>query len=300
MRRWGEAAAALAVVATALGADFAAGRECAAFYAQTAGACWLGTAFAALVFGLLVALTARLGRDGSAANLFMLLRRAPGGALGWIGCALYALILLLAGGALLDAAGRLGELALPLRHARAFGLAASLLLAGWLALGGGGGLRAAGAAFVAAMAAYACLLAMFGGVEALPGIPFVLELTLADNWIAALALGALHAAMCFSLCAGLALRAAARGARPAPLGLWSGAAFFALVFAGNAALRCQADEILALEVPFVALASGWGSAGFWASAGIIYLAAVTSLAGLLGGLLPEGWMLNSQKCPAAD
>lgn len=286
MRRWREFGAALAVVAAALGADFASGRESAAFYAQMAGASWWGVAFAAAAFGLIVALVAWLEERCAAANLFALLRRAPGGRLGWVGCALYALILLLAGASLIDAAGRLGELALPLRHARQLGVALALLVSAWLALGGAGGLRAAGAAFLALLAAYELALCAFARLDALPGVTYVLELRLANSIPAALLFAALHAAMCACLGAGVALRAAGEGARPAALGGYSAALFLALSLLGNAALRGQGDELLALDTPFVALASCWGSAGFWGSAAVIYLACVTSLAALLAGLLP--------------
>ena len=284
----------MAVCAAAVSADFAAGRETSAFYSQMAGASWLGIAFSALLFGGLVALIVLLARRSGARDLFSLLRRSPGGALGRIGRALYLGILLLAGGSLICAAGRLGALTLPLRHAYAFGVAAALLLAAWLALGGAGGMRIAGAGFVALLALYEAALARFGRLDELPGMQFVLELKLADNLPAALLFGALHAAMCASLCAGVVLRAAGEGARPAALGLWSGSVFFLLTAAGNAALRAQAGELLALEVPFVALASGWGAAGFWSSAAVIYLAAVTSLAGLICALPLPDWMLNSK------
>ena len=157
-------------------------------------------------------------------------------------------------------------------------------------------LRAAGAAFVGLFALYELALACFARLDSLPGMQFVLVRKLGGSVPAALLFGALHAAMCASLSAGVALRAARSGARPAALGAWSGGAFFVLLIAGNAALRGQMDELLALEVPFVALSACWGSAGFWTSAAVIYLAAVTSLAGLFVGLLPAKWMLNSKIC----
>lgn len=294
MRNWRELAAALAIVAAAVGPDFAAGRDAAAFYAQMAGTSWLGVAFAAALFGGVTALVARLARKCSARNMFALLRRNPGGALGWIGCALYAAILLLAGSSLIDAAGRLGALALPLRHAEQFAVAAALLLSAWFALGGGGGLRLVGAAFVAMFALYELALVCFARLDELPGVMFVLEMKLANSVPGTLFFGALHACMCACLSAGVALRAAGEGLRPARLGLWSGGIFLLLSLLGNAALREQMGEILALEVPFVALSACWGKAGFWSSAIVIYLACVTSLSGLLAGLLPERWMLNSK------
>lgn len=289
MRNRRELGAALIIVATALGADFASGRESATFYAQMARASWPGVIFAAAVFGAIIATVCWLQERSAASNLFALLRHSPGGAMGWLGCALYAGILLLAGGSLIGAAGRLGELALPLRHARAFGIALTLVPALWLALGypgktdGETRLRAVSALFLVTLALYV-IAQCFTKLGSLPGMPFVLELTLADSLPAALLFAALHAAMCASLGAGMALRAVGKGARPGRVGICSGALFLALNLAANAALRAQMDELLALDVPFVAVASEWGAPGFWLSAIVIYLAAVTSLAGLLAGL----------------
>ena len=292
MKKYAEARAALAVTAAAVGADFAAGRELSAFYAQTAGASWLGVAFAGLLFGLITALFAHLARQSGAGDMFELLRGFSGGAAGRLACALYAAILLAAGWTLVAAAARLGALARPLRRASAFGGAFALVAAAWIALRGAEPLHRAGAVFVGAFALYELMLLLFARLDRLPGMLFVLELKLGGSIPASLGLAAVHAAMCASLAAGVTVRLAG-DARPARLGLWSGGIFFALLLAGNAALRNQMDELLALEVPFVALASCWGAAGFWSSAAVMYMAAVTSLSALFCALLPRKWMLNS-------
>ena len=293
MEKYAEARAALAVAAAAVSVDFAAGRELAAFHAQMAGTSWLGVAFSGLLFGLITALFAHLARRSGAGDMFELFRGLPGGASGRLGYALYAVILLTAGWTLGAAAARLGALALPLRRAPVFGAAFALVAAAWIALRGPGALRRTGAVFVALFMLYELALLLFARLDRLPGMLFVLELRLGGSIAAALGLAAVHAAMCACLAAGVTVRFAGRGVRPAQLGLWSGGIFLALLLAGNAALRNQMDELLALEVPFVALASCWGSAGFWSSAVMMYMAAVTSLSALFCALLPRKWMLNS-------
>ena len=293
MERCREARAALAVTAAAVGVDFAAGRELAAFYAQMAGASWLGVAFSALLFGLITAMIAHMAQKSGAGNIFAMFRRTAGGAVGWISCALYAAILLTAGWMLISAAANLGALALPLHRAPLFGAAFALLAAAWIALRGAGSMRRVGAVFVGMFAAYELALLLFARIDSLPGMLFVLELRLGGSWAAAIMLALVHAAMCACLSAGVTVRMAG-DARPARLGLWAGGIFFALLLIGNAALRNQMNELLALEVPFVALASCWGSAGFWISASVMYLAAVTSLSALFSALMPGKWMLNSK------
>lgn len=293
MEKCREVRAALAVTAAAVSADFVAGREIAAFYAQMADASWLGAVISGLFFGFFTAMLARVARENRAGNIFALFLRNPGGAAGWISCALYAGILIAAGWALASSAANLGALALPLRRAPLFGLVFALLAAAWIALSGTDLLRRVGAVFVGLLALYELALLLFARLDRLPGMMFVLELRLGGSWVAALGLALIHSAMCACLSAGVVVHMAGEGVRPERLGLWSGGIFLLLLLLGNAALRAQMDEVLALELPFVALASCWGGAGFWISAVGMYLAAVTSLSALLCSLLPEKWMLNS-------
>ena len=293
MNRYREVYAALAVAAVGASADFASGRELAAFYAQLAGASWLAVALSGLLFGLITAMLANMARQSGAGDMYELFRRMPGGRLGGFACVLYAGILLTAGWTLVSETARLGALTLPLHRAPLFGAAFALLAAAWLALHTGS-MKAVGAAFVGMLLLFELALLLFARLDKLPGMLFVIKLKLGGSCLAALILALIHSAMCACLSAGVAVRMAGEGARPKRLGMWSGAAFLALLLVGNAALRNQMDELLALEVPFVALASCWGSAGFWSSAIVMYLAAVTSLSGLICGLLPRKWMLNSK------
>ena len=82
MKKHGEVRAALGIVAVAVSADFAAGRELAAFYAQLADLSWLAAALSAALFGLIVAMLSRMARRSEAGNMFELFRRTPGGGMG--------------------------------------------------------------------------------------------------------------------------------------------------------------------------------------------------------------------------
>lgn len=300
LRRQGEFRAALAVVAVAVGTDFATGRELSAFYAQTGPASWLGVALSGTVFGLLTAMLARLARRSGADSLPALLGRMPGGRMGKGAAALYALVVVLACAGLLSAAGHMGALALPLRGGGCFGAAFALLSALWIAFMGMRALAAAGSVFVGCVALFELGLMFFGRAPEPAALRFELELRLYGNIAAALTFALLHACVCACVAAGCAVRLSHGRVRPGRLGLWSGALFMLLLLAGNAALALQPEELLALKLPFVALASGWGKVGFYLSSLISYFAAVTTLAGLAGGLIPRKMMLNYENPTSFD
>ena len=92
--------------------------------------------------------------------------------------------------------------------------------------------------------------------------------------------------------AGAAVRLAGGRSRPLRMGLWSGGMFTLMMAGANAVLAARSAQLTALRLPFVALAGGWGSAGFYVSAALSYLAAATSLAGVAYALLPRKMMLN--------
>lgn len=278
---------ALAVVAVALGVDFATGRDLSAFYAQLGNACWLGVVVSALVFGLWTALLARLGRRTGADTLAGVFRRLPGGPMGGGMTALYAVFLAVASGMTLAAAGHMGALALPLRSGGVCTAVLAALLAAWIVLGGEQSLCRAGGLFVGCVALMELGLMLFGRLPVRSGLNFELEMKLRNNWGAALLFALVHASMCACISAGAVARLSRGRLLPWRLGLWSGALFAVLLAGGNAALMVQEEKLLLLQLPFVALASGWGTAGFYLSAGLSYFAAVMTLAGLIYGLIPR-------------
>lgn len=283
MGRWDELRGALAIASAAMGADFVSGRALTLFYAQTARASWLGVAISGLMFGLITGAISSLRRRCGADNLTELLRRIPGGGAGRGITIAYDLILAGAAALLISQAGGMGALTLPIRHAFACGAALALLTAAVIAVSGGAAMRTVGGAFVLMLALFEGALAVFGRLPNAPRMRYELELGLRDNWIAAILFALLHTAVCLCLSAGVTVKMSRGSMRPAWLGAYAGGAFAILLALGNAVLILREDELLALKIPFAALAAGWGTAGFYLSAGMIFLAAVISLAGILYG-----------------
>ena len=283
---------ALAIVAVAMGIDFATGRDLSAFYAQMGGACWLGVGLAALVFGLLTVMLAHLSRRAGADSMGALLRRLLGEKLGKGMALLYGLILCVAAAMALGAAGHMGALMLPLRRSQIWGMGMAVLLAGWIAMGGPRTIQISSGLFVGCMALFELALLFFGEMPDRSQLNYELELKLRGNVPAALLFALVHASVCACLSAGVALRMSKGRVRPWRLGLWAGGLFLLLLTGGNAALMVQKQELLLLQLPLVALASGWGKAGFYFSAILSYFAAVTTLAGIFYALLPRSIARN--------
>lgn len=287
MERCGHFSVALTAVAVALGADFATGRDLSAFYAQLGRACWLGVAGTAAVFASWTALLAYLGRRTGADALPGVFRRLPGGSVGGGITALYVAFLVISGAMSLAAAGHMGALMLPVRWGEAWGMVLAALLAAWIALGSEQGICRAGGVFVGCVALMELGLMLFGRMPASAGLNFELEMKLRDNWGAALLFALVYGSVCACVSAGVVVRFSRGRIRPYRLGLWTGALLAILLAGGNAALMAQEEKLLLLQLPFVALASGWGALGFYLSAGLSYFAAVMMLGGLVYGLVPR-------------
>lgn len=288
--------AALAIVAVAMGVDFATGRDLAAFYTQMGRASWLGILSSSIVFGLLTAMVAHLSRRTGADGLFTLFRRMPGGPLGKGIACVYGLILVIASAMVLAEAGHIGALTLPMRYGRFWGGALAAALAGWIALRGSDSIRVAGALLVGCLALFELGLIFFGNLPAESGLNYELELKLRDNWGVALLFACMHACVCACISTGVTLRLSRGHMWPARLGVWSAMLFFVLLAGGNAVLFTRAEELLTLQLPFVALSSGWGKTGFYLSAALAYFAGVVTLSGLCYSMIPKrGTNKNAQR-----
>ena len=287
-------------MATALGTDFATGRTLSIFYAQLGDASWPGLAFAGLAFGGFITMLAHLARRAGADGVPALLRRMPGGPMGRGAGMLYALIALTAVCTLTAAAGHAGALMLPMRNAGLWSGATALLAALSIALAGRRTLALAGGAFLGLLGLFELGLLFFARPPESAVLRFELELRLRNHLPAALGLALLHASVSACVSAGTAARLAGGRVRPPRLGMWSGALFFLLLAGGNAVFAAQSEQLLALQLPFVALASSWGTAGFYVSAVLSYLAAALSLAGIAYGLIPRKMMLNYENSTLQD
>lgn len=280
-----------ALAAAALGIDFVSGQAMVVFYAQLGRASWLGVAASMLLFGGMTGFIASHARRSGAGSAGEFFARLPGGGLGKGAGVLYSLIVILAAGMLTASAGHMGALALPVRHADWLGGAAALLVALALAIGGGRALRGGGGILVLAMLGFELALLLFAR---LPDTPrYALELRLRENRLAALGFALLHTCACLCIVFGMLLKLSGGRLRPAKLGGCAGALFGLLLAVGNAALMGQDERILALKLPFVALAGDWGGVGFYLNTGLSWLFCVFSLAGLFYGVLPMGSGANS-------
>lgn len=282
-----ELRAGIALSAMALGTNFASGRSLAAFYAQLGETSWLGIAVSTLIFGAFMGMIARLARRCGARSMLEVLKRAPGGGFGWMVMALYLLIA--AGGIcmMMASAAHIGALMLPMRHAGAYAASLCLLLSAAAAFRGVKAMRMLGGMFYVCGLLFVVLLLFSGKLPDGALVNWALDLRLRNNVCAALLFALLHASTMVCMAAGAAVRMTDGRVRPGALGLWSGGALFLLLALGNAALRVRADEMLVLRLPFVALSSGWGLAGFYMSGCMIFLAAVCSASALLFAVIPQ-------------
>ena len=286
MRARGDFQAAVAITAVGTGLGFASGRTQAVFCAQTVRASWLGAVFSALVYGLLMAMLCHLKRRTGAQRLPGVYRRLLGCHAGKLIGGLYAAALVVAAALLLSAAAKMGALALPLRHAALTGALAALLLAGIIAALGDGALAWMGGAYLTLLMMLELALWRFGGRPDPARLQFVVDLRLADSVGGALALGMLCACMSTALSAGVAVRMAGSRTSPCGVGLFCALLYLLVQLTGNAVLQSQQHELLSLRTPFAALTALWGRFGFYLCAGLIFLGAVTALAGVLRAMLP--------------
>lgn len=278
---------ALCIAAAALGLDFASGRAIAFFYAQTGRASWPGAVFSGVLFGSLTAAISHLARHTGAYSAAGVLERLPGGRAAGLIVFLYRIVLAVAGCMLAVAAGHTGALALPLRHAAAWTMLFSLLLAAAACASGRGALRSLGALLAAGLFLYEVALLAFAGKPDASVLRYGLELRLRDNWTAAIVLALIHAAVGICLSAGATMRLTDGSTNPVRLGVFAGGAYMVLLLMGNAVLCGGRDEILALKLPFIALAGTWGSGGFFLSAAMVFLSATLSLSGILSAAAGE-------------
>lgn len=284
LKRENELVGAMAMAAAALGIDFVSGRALAAFYAQTGLASWTGIGLSAVLYGLMIGLIVRLARRCGAQSVEELLRRLPGGGVGSGMYFLYICILVLAGGMLMNSAGDMSALMVPLHHGKLVGSSLTLLAAGVLAFSGGDRLKALGGGMVLLMLVFELALLLFAQLPASPR--YEVELRLKENWLAALGFALLHMSACLCLSAGLAVRFSGGRIHPGKMGACAGGVYGLLLAVGNAVLMVRDERILGLKLPFTALSAGWGSTGFYLNAGLSWLFCAYALTGLIHGLLP--------------
>ena len=274
---------ALALLGGMIGAGFASGREILRFFAAhgsmapAAIVCALMTLL--LLFWRLCAQMDALG----AVSLMQLCRMRLGRRFGFFCGALFALLYAITGAAMLAACAELGALALPIRHAYALSMAATLLMALLSALSGLSGLALPGALLALLLPLLLCRLWMLPAGEAcfLPAMTPDLPIRAISDGTA---YGALSAAQCAALLPLLA-------AHPTPnrrhaLLLFTLLLGCMLTLSTAVCLR-HMPVVVHQPLPFVYLSQSLGVSGFRLVALCMYAAALSTLCAMLRALTPE-------------
>ena len=272
--------AALAAMAATAGAGYASGRELVVFFAQLGWAAWIAVPFACLAFALMIGAVCRCARESGAAGLWRRLGPRAGRFAAW----LHALLMAFIAAVMLESAGELGALALPVRGGWLWGAALALAAAGLMNLDGQRLLPWLGLATVLASAAFYAALA----IDPRPVRVYLrgeTALALRGNPWAAVLLGLAYAAMNACVAGGAVARFTTGRINPSRVAALSGGMLGALLASACAAIARGGDTLLAQAMPTVVLAARWGIAGFWLSVGVGFLCAATTLAAALGVLL---------------
>lgn len=268
---------ALALLSGVIGAGFASGREIAFFFsshgAYAAAAIALCGAVMALLF---VRLPAQLERTGSA-SLLPLCRARFGRRFGRLCAALFFLLFAAAGGAMLAACAELSALLLPLGHAYALGMGASLLLAALLTRRGLYGLALPGAMLCALLPILLIrLLRMPPGEAAFAPVGHALHAAASG-----LCYGALNAAM---VCGALPLLLPLTRRQRRWAAILFGALFTLLLTLAVCTLGRHHQTWRHQALPLVYLSRSLGKSGYVLCALTMYLAALSTLCAMLAGL----------------
>lgn len=268
-------------MAAVSGVSFSSGREVALFFSQTGRASWLGVVCAAVLFGLLCAGICRLceGGKGAVTDGF----RTAGSMAGSIAASLYGLFASFAAFLMLQRAGRLAMLALPVHNALQVGMTAALAAALVLNMRNQRWLPRVGCVILAASIAFhICMM-----LDRRP-VPMVIQYetraALEGSSKAALILAVLHASLSAAAAAGAASKYAEKGVRPVRFGMKCAALMLAVLACANGAILSGGRKMLSLQLPGVALAARWGTAGFYMIIVVESLCCIASLASFLNAL----------------
>lgn len=262
----------LCILGAMIGAGFASGRELMQFFSRWGQYSW---AFVGCAAAMMTACMIRLMRRGEC-GMDSLFPEGKGARF----CRLFlAALLIVTGGGMTAAAGGVCALILPIHNARAMGYLGTLLLAVWAARYPLRALAALGKILIPA------LLIAFALCFRLPGenqFPVFSAGELIMGLLQALA----YAGMNVMLSAGVLCEA---GGQCNPRGFcrgaaWSGGAIGMLLLLGNGVLLPHRESLMHEALPMVILLRGYGKWGYYLSAGVLYLAIMTTLIALLRGM----------------
>ncbi len=272
--RFFAAQAALALVATVIGAGFASGREVLRFFSVFGAWSWLGCVCAAAALALFCAWAALAARKHRADDLGTLCRAALGGAGGRAAAWLNGALVTVTAGAMVAAMGELAALSLPVRPAYAIGVACAVI---------GGGLAARrGLSAIAVLGGWllpVCAV-LYGALFRLP----------AENAGPTAAFSARPVGLAFSYaamnatlsCGVLCEIGRTRAKRDILTACaMAGGMLLALLLCANAVLLRHMPTVEDAALPTVLLARSLGAPGYWLCVVTMVLAVMSTLVALL-------------------
>ena len=252
------------ITAAIVGAGFASGREIMQFFSQYGAFSWVLILFSAVLMALL---------------LFWLMNNDAGIVIMKQSALFRILWILLYGavsGGMTSAAGELAALTIPILHARLFGMAVTLVICAKLSNGTIRELGRLGRGLIPGMAVVFFLCMRFQKKGA-PSFSFS-----AEAFLRAAGYCGLNAVLAAAVTAQTGNNRTLREKRL--IAIFSGLVFGGLLALGNAALLPNRIELREAELPMVLLLRGFGKAGFYLSAIILYLAVATTLIACLRGM----------------
>lgn len=272
---------ALALLAGIIGAGFASGREIARFFSGHRAASGAAITLCLLMLLFLFSrLSGKLCRADTP-DVIALCRARFGDRLGRLMSALFFLLSAVTGGTMLAACSELFALTLPIHHAYALGLVASLALGLPLALMNARGLAYSGLLLVLLLPMLLLRLLALPAGEAcfLPAMS-------ADFPIRAAADGAVYASLnaAMLVCASPRLLRLPRPQQKRAIWLFL-LLFGALLTLGSAVCSRHIQTVWDQPLPFVALSRQLGGGGHLLVAACMYAAALSTLCTMLCGML---------------
>lgn len=289
---------ALAMVAAIVGAGFASGREIVVFFSGMGAFSWLGILAGSAACGFLTGMLVHFAMRTRSASLPQVYARVMDEHCGDAAQMMHGGLMLLTGAVMVSGGAELGALTINLHSARLIGAGVTLLVALAGCKWGTGALAGMGALLVPAIFVYYAAM--------LAGMPETTPMAVSWGSLPASALlGGLYAALNVAVAGGVACMAGRSAVNPWRVGAITGGCVMVMLMSANAALLSAGEAIRDQPMPGVLLASRWGIAGFYMSAGLMFLAVVSTLCAALSSMreqilsLRPAWGKGALLPPAA-
>lgn len=267
----GEMGMIFCIMGAMIGAGFASGRELMQFFSRYGAFSWVLILISGITIQILMLQMMKNGKNGMQGLI-------PSGRTGIFCRGVICLLLIAAAGSMTAAAGELAALTIPIHSARWIGMTCTLI--GCLA----GSRYPLGIMGHLGKILLPLLIGAFLLCMRIPGEEINTELSACEMLLASVkSIG--YAGMNGMLSAGILCEA---GAACEPRGIcrkaaWAAGAMIAVLFLGNGVL-VHHRELQDAPLPMVILLQHFGKPGYYLSAGVLYLAVVTTLIAALQGL----------------